>query len=226
MPLDDSDADDSSRIKRSQRPSIEQLQKLLETPARESFPLVSAFLLVPENPSRVVYTALRQIYLPMVQEFWDKLLASADQPATEEETSRLLNEWMIAQKKMEEVQLWFRPASKPLSLETALRFIEGSKSRFWRESVMKQVGKRRGPGQPATKRYLALQALDLKCAYPETSLREATNMLCPCGLETHTDKCREQLRQQILRLVKFLRQYGHDFQWENIQARGGCKELS
>jgi hypothetical protein len=103
-------------------------------------------------------------------------------------------------------------------MEQALKFVEGSKSEFWRDSIMRQVGKRRRPGQPASKRHLAVRALDFKCAYPDTSLREVTELVCPCGRDTHLPKCREQLRQQIKGLVKLLREHGHDFTWDHIKA--------
>ena len=122
--------------------------------------------------------------------------------------------------KKEEIELWFRPPMQPLSLEQAIELIEGSKSEFWRQSIMSQAGKRRRAGQPVSKRHLALPALDLKCAYPDTSLREATDTLCPCGNDEHTHNCREQLRQQIKRLVKFFRVHGDDFTWERIKTEG------
>ena len=127
---------------------------------------------------------------------------------------------MDTQKKMEEVQLWLRPPERPMSLEAALKIASGSKSKYWREAVMKRAGKHRRRGQPPSKRHLALQALDIKCAYPDTSLRQVTEILCPCGSEAHTDRCQQQLRQQILRLVKFLGEHGHDFTWEHIKSRG------
>jgi hypothetical protein len=219
MSPEDSDAEDSFRIKRPQRPSQEEYQKLLDLPPREFGPAAARFLVL-ENPSRIAYTVLRQIYLTLVDDWWRKMLEITERSGSNEEIALLMDAWMAAQEKMEEVRPWLRRDEPPLSLGEALDIVKDSKSEFWRESIMRQVGKRRRPGQPASKRYLALQALDIKCAYPDTSLRQVTDMLCPCGNETHTDSCREQLRQQILRLVKFLRQYGHDFTWAHIQSRG------
>ena len=205
-------------------PSKEQLEELIGLPLKERGPELARLLLVPENPSRIAYTVLRQIYLTLVEEYWGRI-AEIIEPRTGETYQPVspmkesLQELMNVQSKMEELQLWLKPPHPPLSLQDALKLAANSQSEFWQRSIMKQIGKRRSPGQPATKRHLALRALDIKCAYPETSLREVTDILCPCGNDAHTTSCREQLRQQILRLVRFLRQYGHDFTWAHLTTR-------
>ena len=209
-----------NRIKKTQRPSEEEIERILALPYKELIPAVARFLLVPENPSRIAYSVLRQIFLTTVDDFWETTLEVLLEPMTNTEIGTSLSESKAAKKRVEEISLWFKPPEEPMSLETALRLAAGSKSKYWTESVMKQAGKHRRPGQPASKRHLALMALDIKCAYPDTSRREVTDILCPCGNEAHTDRCREQLRQQVLRLVKFLRQHGHDFTWEHIKSQG------
>jgi hypothetical protein len=213
MPVDDSGMGQELRIRKAEKPSKEQVLQLAKLPRREFYPAAARLTLFPENPTRKAYTALREIYLAFADAWWDLLSDSAERPVSKEHFAQVT----AAQEKMSEVMLWLRKPDPPLTLDAALKIVEGSKSEFWRTSVMSQVGKRRRPGQPALKRYLALQALDVKCAYPDMSLREVTDELCPCGKDKHTLQCREQLRQQIKRLVKFLKQYGHDFTWDHIK---------
>jgi hypothetical protein len=138
---------------------------------------------------------------------------------SKDELSKLVAEVASAQKRMYEVEMWLRKPSSGLSLSGALKMIEGSDSPLWRNTILKQIGKRSSRGQPPSKRYLALKALDLKCAYPHSSLQEITKLICPCGKPKHSPECREQLRQQVIKLVKFLREHGHDFKWEHIATQ-------
>jgi hypothetical protein len=203
------------RIKKARKPSKEELLRLLNSTDQEKIRLFARLSLVPENPSRQAYTVLRKIYLAIRDGFWN-VFVNPDQQHIKEWAAQVTD----SLDKLRELESWFIPALQPLSLEAAAKLIEGSKSEFWRQSIMSQVGKRGRAGQPASKRHLALYALDLKCAYPDTSLREATDILCPCGNDEHTPQCREQLRQQINRLVKFLRTHGYDFTWERIKTEG------
>jgi hypothetical protein len=211
--------DHELRITKDKEPSREELHQLLNSTHEDKIRLFARLLLVPENPSRQAYTVLREIYLAAVDDFW-KLTMNLGQNLSKEEFAQFTD----ASDKKDEIESWLRPPIQPLSIELAIKFTERSKSEFWRQSVLGQVGKHRRAGQPSSKRYLALRALDIKCAYPDTSLKDATDILCPCGKDEHTPQCREQLRQQINRLVKFLRSHGYDFTWERIKTEG-WKEL-
>lgn len=207
------------RIKRARQPSEDEASKLGDLTHAELMPRVARLFLLPENPTRQAYTVLREIYLTTYDAWWD-VIWSLTKSNTGEQLDVLFPRLLEIQDKLTELQSWLIPPRPPLSLEAAAELIKNTKSDVWRESILKGVGKRRRAGQPASKRYLALRAVDIKCAYPETSLRDATDILCPCGKEEHTPKCREQLRQQINRLVKLLREHGYDFTWERIKDRG------
>jgi len=207
-----------SRIQKPAQPSEDQIRQLNDLSRRDYFPALARLSLVPENRSRKAYTVVRDIYLRIADSWWSKLMDSVELSLSREERSKLVAEIKDEQKRMTEVELWLKPPEAPLSLDQALKFIKAAPSDAWQKTVMSRVGKRSRPGQPASKRRLALHALDIKCAYPHTSLSEATKLLCPCGRQKHLPQCRDQLRQQIIKLVKFLREHGHDFKWEHIST--------
>jgi len=175
---------------------------------------IIALALLPVDPSRQVYTILRKCFVDYFGEFLDSVFAEKSP------------EWRLkisqTQKRFEEVVSWVSPPYKPMTSEQALSLIDGASPAVWRDAVLRSVGKHPRRGQPRSKRHLAVWALDMKCLDPSLTLRAATDVLCPCGKATgqHTDKCREQLRQQINRLVKFLKTLGYDFTWERIGADG------
>lgn len=203
-------------------PSNEQIRKLLVslTPT-ELFSVFIRFALVPEHPQRQAYTILRHIYLPRIDRVWDLLNDGARQGFDKVWGAQI----KAAIESASEAESWLRPPERVLTLEAALNMIEGTKSQLWRNAVMKGVGKHRRRGQPASKRWLAVWALDFKCDNPDLSLSEVTEEICQCGKDKHTEKCREQLRQQIKGLVKFLDQHGYDFTWDHIRNNRGWKEL-
>jgi len=219
---DDSDADSDVKITRAKRASKEQLRELRSLPPKEFFPPFLRLIMLPENPSRKVYSVLRDIFIAIADDWWNTL-ATGPKNNTRASLKEELGRVVKLQEKLQEIELWLHPAYEPISLEAAVKLAGPQPGPLGRK-ILEQAGKRRRPGQPASKRYLAVQALDLKCAYPWMSQSEATEILCPCGKEPHPPQCREQLRQQIIRLVNFLREHGHDFGWERIKAAKGCKE--
>lgn len=197
-----------------------ELARIKSLPAQEGTVALAALAVVPAHPERIAYTVLRELFLDRFGEFMRTMWEFG---STDDWVARVF----ATQKKMKEVEVWLRPPFEPLTAEKALKLVEGSKSEIWRDAVLSSIGKRPKRGQPASKRHLAVKALDMKCAYPALTLRDATDTLCPCGkgVGHHSDKCREQLRQQINRLVKFLKSFGHNFTWERIGA-SGWKESS
>jgi hypothetical protein len=195
--------------------TLQQLRDfLVELPARDIFPIFVEVCLVPRDPLRKAYTELRDIYLPRVEKLWSLMLEVAEK---HEFPAGWSAEMKLALKSVHEVEIWLSPPEEVLTWASAIKLLKGTKSELFHDAVIKSVGKRRRPGQPKSKRHLAVFALDFKSAYPETTLRDVTNHLCPCGQKKHTAQCREQLRQQIKSLVKFLKQHGHDFTWSTIQ---------
>jgi hypothetical protein len=63
-----------------------------------------------------------------------------------------------------------------------------------------------GRGRPATKRYLAVRALDLKLT-TRLTWKEVTQNVCQCGLSEHTANCQKHLDRQVLLLKKVLKKY-------------------
>lgn len=217
----DSDANSGrSRLSKPARPSKEQVLELDKLPRRDFFPAAARLTLLPENRSRKAYTVVREIWLTLADSWWNKLIDSVELSLSlsKEELSKLVKEVADTQEKMSKVEMWLKKPTSPLSFDSAFKMIEGSDSPLWRNTILKQIGKRPRSGQPASKRYLAVQALDLKCAYPHSSYQQITKLICPCGREKHLPQCTQQLRQQIMRLVKFLREHGHDFKWEHIST--------
>jgi hypothetical protein len=206
------------------RPTPEEIAKLAESKNEsfyDSFPLFMRVVLMPENPTRIAYTAVREIYLALGDE-----LAQMMKDAGKPDVKTWQKQFNACRRRFYEADSWLNPPLDPLSLETAAKVLKtfSTSSPFFfdaiREYLTKQIGKRPRRGQPASKRHLALLALDGKCAYPMLSLRDFTEELCPCGKATHTPQCREQLRQQINALVKFLKRHGFDFTWERIGESG------
>jgi hypothetical protein len=201
-------------------PTPEERAKLAESknqPFYDSFPLYMRVVLVPANPTRKAYTAVRSIYLALGDE-----LAQLMKDAGKLDAKTWRKQFDACKRKLDEADSWLKPPLERLSLEDAAKVLKafGTSSAFFidaaRDYVTKQTGKRPRRGQPASKRHLALKALDGKCAYPVLSLRDFTEMLCPCGKATHTPQCKEQLRQQVNLLVNYLKRHGFDFTWERI----------
>ena len=198
--------------------ALDELKKQIEE-ARLSLtqPEFIVFLLsisaVRPDETRIVYTILREVFLERALEFFQNAL-------------KFDAEWaqrtMASRERFEEIQGWLRPPQKPLTLERGLQLIKDSKSKDWSRAVLKRIGKHPRRGQPTSKKHLAVPALDMKFLHSPLTLRQATDALCPCGhpIGKHSDQCREQLRQQINRLVKFLRTLGYDFTWERIGLVG------
>ncbi len=216
---EDSDANRARpRLTEPKKPSKEEVLQLQSLPRRDFFPAVARIIMVPENRSRKAYTVVREIYLTLADSWWNRLVDIIELRLSKEDQAKLLVEATRIQKELLEIETWLRKPDAPLSLNAGLKMIENSSSVLWQRTVLKQIGKRKQAGQPASKRYVAVQALDLKCAYPHTSLMEVTKLICPCGQQEHLHKCREQIRQQVMKLVKFLREHGHDFRWDHISA--------
>jgi hypothetical protein len=204
-------AENSDEPSQHKRPSKEELREKLEALTPGELMAFSMRLAIREHRDRIVYTILRDIVLAAV----DDLSALLNSPPIEphEWITRLLE----ASKKVTEMSVWLRPDIPVLSLEDAVKMAQGTKSELWRKAAISRAGKRPRAGRPSTKRRLAVRALDIKCTRPETTHREITDALCPCGKDEHTDRCREQMRQAIKLLVKFLREHGHDFRWDHIK---------
>jgi hypothetical protein len=207
---------------RGKPPSPEDIAKLDEDlPIYESLPLYMRAVLVPENLTRKAYTVVRGIYLTIGEELV-QLMKDAGKP--DEKTWQ--KQYNDCKRRLNEADAWLKPPLEPLSLDNASKVLKalGKSSADVREAardfLTKQVGKRPRRGQPASKRHLALIALDSKCAYPVLSLRDIMEPLCPCGKPTHSVQCKEQFRQQINLLVKFLKRHGYDFTWERIGKSG------
>jgi hypothetical protein len=201
-----------------------QLKSKLEAgPSPDMVVAVAAVLLVPANTKREAYSVLREIYLKRYEEFATVLFASNSY----ESGGKWGDAMLLSLERKDEIEVWLRPPLAPLSPERALKMIEGTKSQLWRDAVLEKVGKRRGRGQPPSKRHLAVQALDIKCADPKITLRDITALLCPCGKSAleHSDKCREQMRQQINGLVKLFRGLGYNFTWDHLTHTGGKYSL-
>jgi hypothetical protein len=207
---------------RGRQPTPEEIAKLAEDqPFYDSFPLYIRVVHVPENLTRKVYTVVRGIYLATGDELV-RLMKNAGTP--DEKTWQ--KQYEACKRKLDEVDAWLKPPIEPLSLDNASKVLKAMSSSSApvrvaaNEFLTKHVGKRPRRGQPASKRHLALIALDSKCAYPALSLRDIMEPLCPCGKTTHSPQCKEQLRQQINLLVKFLKRHGFDFTWERIGKSG------
>lgn len=186
------------------RVTAEEILEILETPfIKENFP-DNARDLYAEDTERKVYSILREIRLERFDVWW-AAFTSTDGPIYAHQ----------AQMKIEEVERWLK-RPEVVALDAALEIIEGTKSKRLKEAAISLIGKYSSRGQPVSKRYLAVIALDAKCLHPDLTLRMATGVLCQCGSDTHTFKCRERLRQQINLLVRFLRGNGHDFTWERL----------
>lgn len=205
----------SERTFGNKKPTKSKALNLDALSQRDFYPTVARLSLFPANPKRKAYMAVREIYLAQAAQWWNMLIDAIEKPITKEYVVRLQK----AQTKLFDIQLWLRAPAGPLSLDAALKMIKEPSPEVWRTAVIARVGKRVQAGQPALKRYLALQALDIKCEYPSLSLKDITALICPCGAKRHPPQCKEQLRQQINRLVKFLRDHGHDFRWDRLTTR-------
>jgi hypothetical protein len=178
----------------------------------KALPLYVRYVLVPENLTRAAYTVLRDIFLDAADE-WAVVLREIGKP----DPQAWLTRFNEGKRKLDDIDVWLKPPTPPFSLENAAQVLKiVGDSQSVKDMLMKQIGKRPRRGQPASKRYLALIALDIKCAYSILSLRDVTDLVCPCGKPTHSSQCREQMRQQVNRLVRFLKPYGHDFTWERV----------
>jgi hypothetical protein len=175
--------------------------------------------LAPPDPERHVYSILREILLRFFVDFLKAVFSDKSVARTVQMSH--------SQKMMREIHSWLIPASGPLTAEQALRMIQGKTPPVLRDAILRSVGKRRGRGQPAVKRHLAILALDMKYTSPGLTLRASTDTFCPCGkgVGEHGDKCREQLRQQINRAVKLLRTFGYDFTWERVGTDGWKEKI-
>jgi hypothetical protein len=166
--------------------------------------------LVPQYPERHVYSILRELWLQFFADFLEA--AFSDSPERDSKTSQ-------SQKMMRELRSWLFAPVEPLTTADALQLLSKISDPSTQEIILRSVGRRSHRGQPASKRHLAIFALDVKYAFPHLTLRAATDLLCPCGKganQKHSNKCREQMRQQINRAVKLLRTFGYDFTWERI----------
>jgi hypothetical protein len=170
--------------------------------------------LLPPDPKRRVYTVLRERFVESFGEFLGNVFAER----SPDRTLKLSQ----SRKTFEEIVSWVSPPHKPLTSEQALNLIGSNSHPVWRDAIFQMIGKHLQRGQPRSKRHLAVLALDMKCAQPTLTRRAVTDALCPCGkgVGQHSDRCREQLRQQINRLVKFLKTLGYDFTWERIGTEG------
>lgn len=175
--------------------------------------------LLASDPKRRVYTILRECFIKT----FGGSLGSIFDAKSPGRTSKLAQ----SRKTFEEIVSWLSPPYQPLTTEEALKIVNSDVSPAWRDVIFGLIGKHPRRGQPASKRHLAVYALDLKCARPTLTLRKATDVLCPCGKAAgqHTDKCREQLRQQINRLITFLKTLGYDFTWERIGTDGWKEKI-
>lgn len=175
--------------------------------------------LIPLEPKRHVFSILREIYVDIYEQFF-RALTDVTLP---ERSSKL----KLLRKQMNELHSWLAPPVPPLTQELALDLISKTDSPTIRSLILQQIGRRARRGQPVSeKRYRAILALDGKYAFPnESTLRGATNALCPCGLEQHTKQCQEQFRQQINRAVKLLKSFGYDFTWDRIGTEGWKEKI-
>lgn len=71
-----------------------------------------------------------------------------------------------------------------------------------------RVAQRKPHGRPATKRHLAVIALDKWLTNPRISWPRITREVCNCGEQTHGPACHERLRQQVNDLRSVLRRLG------------------
>jgi len=172
--------------------------------------------LVPDHPERHVYSILRELWLRFFADFLEA--AFSDSSNSPERDSKMSQ----SQKMMRELRSWLFAPVEPLTTADALQILTEISDQSTQEIILRSVGKRSHRGQPASKRHLAIFALDAKYVFPHLTQRAATHMLCPCGKgdDQHSDKCREQMRQQINRAVKLLRTFGYDFTWERIGTDG------
>lgn len=66
----------------------------------------------------------------------------------------------------------------------------------------------RSKGRSATKRHVAIPALDMWLTNRRLSWPRVFRRVCPCGKDTHDAACLEQIRQQVNDLRSFMRKNG------------------
>jgi hypothetical protein len=71
-----------------------------------------------------------------------------------------------------------------------------------------QIAQQTPRGRPATKRHLAVVALDMWLTNPSFSWARVTREVCNCGEQKHGRACQERLRQQVNDLRSALRRLG------------------
>jgi hypothetical protein len=68
--------------------------------------------------------------------------------------------------------------------------------------------RKRPPGAPVKRRFIAAQALELKKLKRTRSWTKIAIQCCNCGNSRHTDKCAQVIRQEVMALERVLRKYG------------------
>jgi hypothetical protein len=71
-----------------------------------------------------------------------------------------------------------------------------------------KIAQQKPHGRPATKRHIAVVALDTYLENPKVSWPQVFREVCNCGRETHGPACQEQLRQQVQDLKAVLGKFG------------------
>ena len=71
-----------------------------------------------------------------------------------------------------------------------------------------EIAQRKPHGRPATKRHLAVLALDMWLTNPKAAWPRVTREVCNCGQQIHGQVCEEQLRQQVNDLKAVLQKMG------------------
>ena len=104
---------------------------------------------------------------------------------------------------------WLCPErGRDLNAETllALRDLGLSSDRI--ERARTEMQKRRR-GRPVSQRYAAIQALQARLRTPDRSYAEIASEVCRCSRKVHGTQCTEDLRAEVRRLKRFLRNYGY-----------------
>jgi hypothetical protein len=71
-----------------------------------------------------------------------------------------------------------------------------------------RIAQQKPHGRPATKRHLAVVALDMWLADAKLSWSQVTRRVCNCADATHGHQCEERLRQQVNDLRSALKKFG------------------
>jgi hypothetical protein len=114
-----------------------------------------------------------------------------------------------------ELTSWLGPPLSVMSDDERSLALQAAQSIWWAEGFAPleivenlRIAHQKPHGRPATKRHLAVVALDMWLADPKLSWPRVTRRVCNCGESEHSRGCEEQLRQQVNDLRSALKKFG------------------